>query len=139
MRNSDDGHDLIHTRHLKEIVIADSDPEGSIFDNPSELNSRYADIIIGFNHLEDELLLDQEVFDIDDSFKVKKTKIKSSPEESKASTIGKEFIYDKKLGGLYFKANGSEPGFGEDGGLIAEINGLKELKPWQISNVIELY
>ena len=103
------------------------------------MNSRYADIIIGFNHLEDELFLDQVVFDVDDSFKVNKTKIKSSPEESKASATEKEFIYDKKLGGLYFNANGSEPGFGEDGCLIAEINGLKGLKGWQIADVIELY
>ena len=92
---------------------------------PKQFEERYADKITNFNPSTDTLEIDTDSFSIDNSptFAIGKNKKKIKKKLAKQYF---DLLYDEKKGGLYFKQNGAEKGFGE-GGIIAILKGAPDL------------
>ncbi len=89
------------------------------------------DTIADFNHKEsDKILIDHKSsFQNQKGVKLLKTRNRNV---SKLGTKEANFIYNKKTGDIHFNANGSKPGLGRQGGLLANLQGAPKLKPSSI-------
>ena len=113
------------TKDTSGIIPNGLDNETRTISRPSEFKIKYADKITNFNPLTVTLGIDTESFGIDSAatFAIGKNKQKVKKKLAKQDF---DFLYDQKVGGLYFNENGSEKGFG-DGGIIAILKGAPEL------------
>ena len=93
-------------------------PSSIVVPMPSSFKRKLIDPIIGFNSSSDTLRIDADRFEVDitSNYAVGKNK---KQVKNKLAKENYDFIYDKKNGGLYFNKNGSDIGFGDDGGIIA--------------------
>ena len=92
---------------------------------PDTFTRGFVDEVINFNALTDTIDIDISSFGIDGSatFAVGKSK---KTVKKKLAKYDFDFLYDQKIGGLYFNENGSDKGFG-DGGIIAILKGAPDL------------
>ena len=72
----------------------------------------------------DSILVDQDIFSISKSIKLKPYASKNKVKKAAKSDIN--LVYDEKKGLLYFNENGKQKGWG-DGGLFAKLQGAPEL------------
>ena len=99
--------------------------DGFLFQNPMEFGKKKSDVILDFNPSEgDALVLNSDVFNIDETIKIKIVTGKKSAK--KAAKSKRQFIYDDKKGLLYFNENGQDKGWG-DGGMFAKLVDAPEL------------
>lgn len=96
------------------------------FELDGQFGKRQADRITGFDASEgDQLALDADVFDnLSDIDLVTVTSKKQLKTQRDNNT---KLIYFEPKGKLYFNRNGTEPGYGEDGGLFAILRGGPDL------------
>ena len=96
------------------------------FELDGQFGKRQADRITGFDASEgDQLALDADVFDnLSDIDLVTVTSKKQLKTQRDNNT---KLIYFEPKGKLYFNRNGTEPGYGEDGGLFAILKGGPDL------------
>ena len=125
--------DLI-TGHLKKDTLSGGKGnKGDIFLlSEEQLGKKHADIIIGFNGKQGDLI----ALDIAAFLKGSKTKLKAASNLKKLNKLAKksnELIYDKKKGDLYFNENGKAKGLGRDGGLLATLKGAPKLNKKQFT------
>ena len=88
---------------------------------PSYFHKKSADEITNFNPSIDTLKIDADSFGIDSSVTFAACKNKKAVKKLAKQDF--DFLYDKKKGGLYFKEDGSDKGFGQ-GSIIAILKGL---------------
>ena len=99
--------------------------DGFLFQDPIEFGKKKSDVILDFNPSEgDALVLNSDVFNIDETIKIKIVTGKKSAK--KAAKSKRQFIYDDKKGLLYFNENGQDKGWG-DGGMFAKLVDAPEL------------
>ena len=109
----------------KDVLIGGDGSDGFLFKNPDGFGKKEADKITDFDPGEgDSVLVDKEIFDLEN--KVKFKSVTGKKEAKKASKSDQEFIYDDKKGLLYFNENGDSKGWG-DGGIFAKLLGAPEL------------
>jgi len=98
--------------------IISTTPSSIVVPMPSSFKRKLIDPIIGFNSSSDTLRIDADRFEVDitSNYAVGKNK---KQVKKKLAKENYDFIYDQKNGGLYFNKNGSDIGFGDDGGIIA--------------------
>ena len=92
---------------------------------PDKFNKKSVDKITNFNPSVDTLEIVSESFGIDSSATFASGKNKKTVKKRLAKQDF-DFLYDQKIGGLYFNANGADKGFG-DGGIIAILKGAPDL------------
>ena len=112
--------------------------EAFTFDRSSDFGVDGADTITNFNPREDILAFESEGFpDLGNAkgkIRIKITK-KNNKKFDRLMKSKNDFVFVKETGGLYYNDNGKKNGNGEDGGLIAILDGTKSIN----ANNIELF
>jgi len=93
--------------------------------SPTKFNKKSADKITNINPSTDTLEIDTDSFGIDIFATFASGKNKKVVKK-KLAKQDFDFLYDEKMGGLYFNENGADKGFG-DGGIIAILKGAPDL------------
>ena len=109
-----------------EISSGQDDGALAPIDAPKKYNKKSADKITEFNPKTDTLEIDADSFGLDGSsatYNAGKNKRKVKKNLARQDF---DFLYDQKMGWLYFNENGSGKGFG-DGGIIAILKGAPAL------------
>ena len=112
--------------------------EAFTFDGNSDLGVDGADTITNFNPREDILAFESEGFPDLGNAKGKisiKITQKTNKKFDRLMKSKNDFVFVQKTGGLYYNDNGKKNGNGEDGGLIAILDGTKSIN----ANNIELF
>ncbi|MDC2993861.1 pentapeptide repeat-containing protein [bacterium] len=109
----------------KDVLKGGEGADGFLFNQAGSFGNKHVDQIKDFDSDEgDSILVDQDIFGISNSIKLKsygsKNKVK------KAAKSKNNFVYDDKKGLVYFNENGKQKGWG-DGGLFAKLQGAPEL------------
>ena len=109
----------------KDVLKGGKGADGFLFNQLGGFGNKHVDQIKDFDANEgDSILVDQDVFGISESIKLKSYGSKSKVK--KAAKSKNDFVYDDKKGLLYFNENGKQKGWG-DGGLFAKLQGAPEL------------
>ena len=118
--------EILAGREGKDVLTGKGGFDGFLFDTPNSMGRKYADVIKDFDSGEgDSILLSKGIFDIDN--KVTLRTVTGKKAAKKASKGNDKFIYDDKKGLLFFNADGKEKGWGDNGGLFANLKGAPEL------------
>ncbi|MDC2993708.1 cadherin repeat domain-containing protein [bacterium] len=109
----------------KDVLKGGESADGFFFNQSKGFGNKYADKIKDFDSEEgDSILLDDDLFILDDELTLKSFSNKNNVKKEAKSK--NDFIYDEKKGLLYFNENGKEKGWG-DGGLFAKLQGAPVL------------
>ncbi len=113
-------------RGAQKLQSSKKTKDAFIFNLPNEFGNQKADHITNFRSSEgDQIHLEREIFKNLKSINLVTVSSKQqlNAQKKQASNI----IYFEPKGQLYFNSNNSRPGFGEDGGLFAIVQGGPDL------------
>ena len=109
-----------------------------VFNDSNDLGAAGADTITNFNRRKDVLAFDRDSFPNlghnKDNIKIETTKSKNKQFDRLMRTKN-ELIFVRKTGELFYNANGSDNGAGENGGLVTILDGVRSIN----ANNIELF